>query len=64
MMNKNTSLNNIFIYYKIMFLTTNAFIKQMGASLIGIIFIALVLWLIDYLSKKQSGGGIDRNKGK
>ncbi len=47
-----------------MFLTTNAFIKQMGASLIGIIFIALVLWLIDYLSKKQSGGGIDRNKGK
>ncbi len=47
-----------------MFLTSNAFIKQMGASLIGIIFIALVLWLIDYLSKKQSGGGTDRNKGK
>lgn len=55
MTNKNTSLNNFSVYCKPMFIT-KSFVETAVPSFAALIFIAIILFLIDHLTKPQGAG--------
>lgn len=55
MTNKNTSLNNFSVYRKPMFIT-KSFVETAVPSFAALILIAIILFLIDFLTKPQGEG--------